>query len=370
MYLQEDNIHMVFHPDFVKEAEDFYKVYDFEQVDFITTEEIKVLKPKERRICRFCKKPFPVVKFETRAHTIPEFLGNTFSLSDFECDVCNKLFGEYEKQLSNYLGISTTVNRTKGKKKIPSFISYNKKIEAKRVPFYNGKKVIRIESVNNQIGNILPNSSNTGFCIEVKTQPYIPIDVYKAFLKMALGLLADEDVGFNELAFDFLQKKEIAKGFVGSKLLSVYTHHFNRSFNYNGIVLFKRRNDIDSLAPLYTMILFYGQSMFQIYLPLQKDYLIAIAGKAINCPLLPPVLPDDVLDGLKFSFTSDRLDQVEAKTSNQMLTIDSKDVNEEPVAINFDGKVDEDAVYDPNIITQIIIIDDPAFKIQVAKDHL
>lgn len=51
--------------------------------------------------CRFCLESS--VPFLTRAHSIPEFLGNKSLYSDDECDICNHYFSVYERELSKFL---------------------------------------------------------------------------------------------------------------------------------------------------------------------------------------------------------------------------------------------------------------------------
>src|SRR5574337_1753387 len=54
-------------------------------------------KPKRERTCRFCNAVFSKdEKFKSKAHLIPESLGNDHIFSDFECDRSNALFSKYE----------------------------------------------------------------------------------------------------------------------------------------------------------------------------------------------------------------------------------------------------------------------------------
>lgn len=65
------------------------------------------------------------------AHIISELLGNHHLVSNFECDVCNSIFGNYESDLANFLGITRTIQSVKGKKnKIPKFPSYDNQLKA------------------------------------------------------------------------------------------------------------------------------------------------------------------------------------------------------------------------------------------------
>lgn len=120
MKIDNQMITFKFLPEDREYANAFFSKYYFHSIDFVTIEPTKILKPKNVRICRFCNKKSPDVFFENEAHLFPEFLGNKFSVSDFECDVCNKKFGKLEKQLSNFIGPFITLNGTRGKKKIPN----------------------------------------------------------------------------------------------------------------------------------------------------------------------------------------------------------------------------------------------------------
>jgi hypothetical protein len=369
MLIEEDGMTFTFYPNHDEDARKFFETYEFAGFDFLLTSERIGLKEKEQRTCRFCKKSYPKVKFENIAHTIPEFLGNKYSISDFECDTCNKLFGKYEKQLSNYFGIAIPANRTKGKKRIPCANSYDKKITAKRTDFFGAKTAIEIASANNEVGNINYNNASDSLSLKFETEPYKPIDVYKAFLKMALGLMPEEFVEGYKLSFDFLQKKELSEK-IKDSMISVYVHNFDKTYNYNGIVLFKARNDCPILAPPFTMVLFYGQSMHQIYLPIQKEYIISRDGKKITYPLLPPILPEKNHNEIKFSYGIERLDSVENKTSTHYLSFVHTNPNEKRVAVDLYGNLKEAAEFNTDKITKIIIIDDPDFKIQINKTKI
>ena len=205
MNFEKENLTLTFFPEHKKDAEKFFSVYDIAAIDFITTGYCNVLKLKDQRACRYCGKSHPKVKFENKAHTIPEFLGNKFSLSDFECDTCNKLFGKYEKQLANYFGIAIPMNRTKGKKKIPSANSYDKKIAVSRTKFYDAKTAIKITSSDDQIGNFEYNEAENSISFNFETEPFIPKHVYLAFLKMGLGLLPEKDLANLGMGFNILQ---------------------------------------------------------------------------------------------------------------------------------------------------------------------
>jgi hypothetical protein len=49
---------------------------------------------KDNRCCRFCGKRSPEVSFRQDAHAISELMGNKSLFTYYECDACNKLFGD------------------------------------------------------------------------------------------------------------------------------------------------------------------------------------------------------------------------------------------------------------------------------------
>ena len=241
MNIDSTHITLTFLPEHTQFAEDFFKVYDLISHDFALKSEIRELKAPTNRTCRFCNLSYPKVTFNKKAHTIPEFLGNTGSLSDFECDTCNKHFGKLENQLSNFIGPAITLNRTKGKKKIPNSPSYDKKVIAKKINFLNAKTAIEFGSTENSPEKITFDEKNNQYNVEFVTQPFIPYDVYKALLKLALGLLPETDLKEYELAFQLLQDTKNRR-FVKSEALSMQIHNLSTPFTYTGIFLFKKRD--------------------------------------------------------------------------------------------------------------------------------
>ena len=71
---------------------------------------------RDKRICRFCNKKKPDVKFKKEAHAISEALGNKKLILNEECDSCNEFFDEnIERDFIYYHDLARTMFGIKNK---------------------------------------------------------------------------------------------------------------------------------------------------------------------------------------------------------------------------------------------------------------
>lgn len=132
------------------------------------------------RACRFCKKTSQVT-FDKRAHSIPELLGNKSVFTINECDVCNRLFSDYERHLSRFIP--------------PSFITRLKGKKGHSIMTFKGND--KISGSHSFID--IEHSSHIGDNIDLTGQKYLNVKVYKSLLKSLISLLPDQYVSeFNE----------------------------------------------------------------------------------------------------------------------------------------------------------------------------
>lgn len=85
--------------------------------EYELTGKIIYLGDETNKICRFCGKTEPEVKFEKRAHVVSEFLGNRSLFSHYECDECNERFSKYGGNLADALMFYRGVIGAKRKKR-------------------------------------------------------------------------------------------------------------------------------------------------------------------------------------------------------------------------------------------------------------
>ncbi|AZA53767.1 hypothetical protein [Chryseobacterium sp. G0201] len=283
------------------------------------------LKKISDRTCRFCGKKSTETTFKGKPHIISRLFGNNSGVSDYECDKCNNHFSGYESDMANFLGLNRSVNAL-GTQTPPTFKSYDGNIVAKKNNF-NGFEGIEIESskegvIQKKDGGIIE--------FNVIHNPYIPINIFKCLLKIALTVIPDYEVANYKLCFDFLMEnknetyfaqhaKQIHKGLSG----------FNVKFPY--VLIFKKRN-LESKLPSHWIKLYYQDSYIQFYIPYHKGDKVLQKGEEISYPLCPPLIfADTQPQGIAKNY--EKLDlssnvMTKGKTSKLNLTFDENLLSE------------------------------------------
>lgn len=147
---------------------------------------------KEKRICRFCGKSLPTIKFNQKAHAISESLGNKGLVCLEECDDCNKRFNEtIEQDISNLLRFHLMLKGVKGKNGNPTIkgdgISITNDTSSR---FTTGRDTIVIEVEKTpyiqNLQDLIP--SYLQKCANTNTK-YTPQNIYKCLCKYVISLL-------------------------------------------------------------------------------------------------------------------------------------------------------------------------------------
>lgn len=215
--------------------------YDFNKI------KNKIYLGDKNKICRFCKKSEPDVRFKTIAHSIPEQLGNKFLISNYECDECNQKFGKLENDLGIFLGPIKAIYGIKGKKKNSS------KFKINGFCIENKENTIKFTDVCDESKNIESsvrvNSEEKTIDFKIDRNGFIPSNVYKSFVKMALSIVPDEILQRLDVYLKFLNGKleyipnsEVREIFIPemneNKTLVVYTLINNQStVSFDGSIL-------------------------------------------------------------------------------------------------------------------------------------
>lgn len=162
----------------------------FSYFDFIDHKKDTYIYPKTSNPeCIFCLKKEPAVTFKTRAHVIPECLGNKYLLQYDECDQCNEIFSStLEDALDKYTEIFRTFNRTLNKK---NKVVTHKSIDQSFTYEFN-KNNGTYQMFGENFENYVKDDENGKLTIDFEIKKHRPLDVYRAFMKIFYGLLPRE----------------------------------------------------------------------------------------------------------------------------------------------------------------------------------
>lgn len=140
-------------------------------------------------LCRFCQSS--EVKFnKKRAHSFPEYLGNKSVFTLNECDECNSKFAKIEKDLSNFIP-PTFITRLKGKKSYrPSCLKGGEQL-------YGDDEFITLVRDKMSDGNTL----------NISSQSFDMLKVYKALLKCLVSILPDENLNEFKSVIEWLKSR-------------------------------------------------------------------------------------------------------------------------------------------------------------------
>lgn len=148
--------------------------YDGSSCVFIGTND------KAKRVCRFCDKSIPDVKFKNKAHALSESIGNKSIFNNEECDDCNNSFGVgIEQDFYNCFAFLLELNNVKGKRS-------SRKVKGDKAIIYNDDNVFVIQPLPDQIPFIDKNEIN------YPSHKFKPINVYKCLVKYALSVIDAE----------------------------------------------------------------------------------------------------------------------------------------------------------------------------------
>lgn len=155
---------------------------------------------KKDRVCRFCGKSSPDVKFSNKAHALSEFLGNKQIICLEECNNCNDFFSKIEQHLFNFQSVLFPLYGIKGKSGTP-------KVKASNGEKYNEDEIVKLKSDQHLEECISYNTDGKGK-LNVEFSPFgafIPQKVYQCLVKYALSVINTESVcHFNE-AIDWIR---------------------------------------------------------------------------------------------------------------------------------------------------------------------
>ena len=252
----------------VAETMSFYdQHYDIIAKHFLKPEKKEaLLQSSLGQVCRFCDKRSPEVSFRLEAHSIPEALGNKTLFSAYECDICNKRFGDgIENDLGNWSKPIRALTRIRGKKRMLTLkkgSSGGWRIDASPdrldIKAYEGDGIVAVDEVAKTV------------TFRLTRDPYTPVAVLKAFVKVGLTILPEEEVRHFQHAIRWIYENDHTKS--QWKFPVLYT--FQPGPLPNDLLvafILRRKPDVENV-PYAFLILSYGNEVFQVMIPTpEKD---------------------------------------------------------------------------------------------------
>jgi hypothetical protein len=215
--------------------------------------------------CRFCGQEKPNVKFKKDAHVIPQLLGNRYALSKYECDLCNEHFSLYESSLASYLGLFRTMARIPGQKGrgVPKYKNEKLKFEA----FYDGTIIQMKTDMENNTTSV----DEVARILSIKSTKsgYNPLYVYKALLKIGMCLLPEDELAAHSITMKFLMTNTFDDKVKDLPFLRMFSYFIPGPLYVSpAAFLFKKKySDKRPEIPEHTLLIFFQNHMYQIFLP-------------------------------------------------------------------------------------------------------
>lgn len=234
--------------------------------------------------CRFCGKEEGEVLFSMIAHAVPEFMGNKSVFSFYECDECNKYFAKTcEQHLGNYLTFYRATLGIKGKKGIVKYKKHDKQI------FTDKEENARVVVCKKGSENMYIDEEKKEIYFSNQSEPYVPEEAYKCFIKMFLSLISKKDLVELEWYLLYVSRLKDNNPTLLSRAI-VLEAFVPVKLGYK-IEIFKRIDKYDYLIPYlyeipkYIMVCYFEYFIFQI--PIFDIEKIDLYKCEINIDMMP-----------------------------------------------------------------------------------
>ncbi len=252
-----------------------------------------MLGDKSNRVCRFCGKKPPEVGFRKVAHAIPEAIGNKSIESAYECDTCNDKFGRgIENDLGSWSKPMRTFARIRGKNGVPTL---KKGGDAPGWRIEYGTTGFNISSYEDDPLYDVDESNKT-ITFKLKRDAYTPVAVLKAFMKIGLTLLPDEEVKNFPHLMAWVRDTDHSRHFA-DRCPIIYSFQPGPMPNDLIAAFILRRKPLVTGCAYACLVLGYGNEVFQVQLPSQ-EHDAAMNGQPVSIHCFPtPGSPDPVRFG-------------------------------------------------------------------------
>jgi len=318
------------------------------------------LRKRSERQCRFCGKKQPETSFTSKTHIISRLFGNNAGISDFECDKCNNHFSKFETSTADFLGVNRSLYSL-GKETIPTFKAPDGSIEARASEIY-GYEAVEISA---KMPGLITSLTDTGKIeMQVKSNSYIPLNVYKSLLKIALTRMPESEFINYNLALAFLMKNLNSKHF-SYHATQIFRCQIGGEVTTPYCILFSKK-DTNSNLPTHIFQLYYQDSCLQLHLPYRNGDKQLQEMEKMVIPMCPPlVISSESLPGrARYEILNLSLSEKKAGEVKKVYVEFDKERILESIPVNNEKGMIGEQKFDPNQIVTILFARDMPEKLK------
>lgn len=252
-----------------KEHIDYFQENYLELVAYVSpTQKIFIGEKSESRVCRFCGCD-DKSKFQTEAHAISECIGNKWIILLDECDTCNAKFSKaYENDLSNYLNyilLSTGVTNDGASKKL-KFKTTSEREANYKFSREGGQNLFKVQVPDVSAEHYVNlNQQNKTFELTFPNTSYTPINIYKAFVKMALSIMPTEKMQYFKSTIAFLNDTQNSRSCNEAMMFLGLSPGINSYKDMEYFAIYEKCSD--SSDPSYVVYFAIGSTSYQFIIP-------------------------------------------------------------------------------------------------------
>lgn len=221
---------------------------------------------KEAQQCRFCGKKAGDTKFGNISHAFPALIGNKTLFSHEECNDCNHSFGRSEDHFGKFLLLARTLYQIPGRTGSPSFKDKNSKISYSN---QNGLEItLSKKEEDKETYKIIRDTKQ--LITDLNSQSYIPIEVYKSLIKMAISIMPKKYLPYFIEAIQWINTQnnnvdlldEYAK-----RCYYAYAQNINNNYDGKIVSYLLERKSKYNLVPYMLYVVAFAGMFFQIVVP-------------------------------------------------------------------------------------------------------
>ena len=244
---------------------------EFENYDLVV--DSRFLKPNKQGIkkCLFCQGIEGEVSFQKTAHIVPELLGSNNQTYAEECDNCNSIFSKFESHLAIFFRPYLLFTKTRGKRKIPTFVSRRDHLDLSTEIKSSNESQIKM-SFNTNLDDIEVDHERKKMRLTFRKTPFRPLYVYKALVRIGLSMIGiQEQRNYNHVN-QWIQKidSELIPCFTDIYIVQLNRNKFKEPFAL--LYRAKNLNIAEAEFPDYMLSVCFAYLSIQIILPFSQEF--------------------------------------------------------------------------------------------------